>query len=265
MSKSKIYFFVSDQQFPFADKKAIKVVEKAAAIVQPDVIVSLGDLIDFPQLSKKFKPSRPEQVHELRAQVRAAADHIHRLVAAGKPEMVHIFDGNHEQRLERLILADWPGLWEMQQEFMGTEAMLRLPELPCPYTYTPYPEGKMLERVLYAHHGTKHSRIPGQAVRKEIEALGVSVIQGHTHSLQRIQERKMHGNGDRNLIGIENGCLCDFVTPPRQGGVPRHTLFPNWHLGFTVVEFTGKGKQFQANTYPIINNRAVVYGKEVKA
>lgn len=264
---NEVILVVSDYQFPFAHQHAVKVIEKVAQQLKPHVLMFLGDICDFPSLSKKFRTS-PNLRGKVVEEVQEAKEHVHRLVELAEPEEVWWIDGNHEDRLRRHIEDNAPELASiLNVSNFGIESMIGLPDLDVDnYIYYPYPQGFIHRGSLYFHHGIYHGK-NSRGIRREVLERGVSVIQGHTHCLNSITERRMdtrHPENDKYIAGYENGCLCNFQapSPPYGMGVPRATRFPNWQLGFSVVQFFDD--MFHVEQCHIINGRTILRGEEIR-
>ena len=76
------------------------------------------------------------------------------------------------------------------------------------------------------------------AIAHRLDDLGVSFIQHHTHRFGLTSKSFRDG---RQLIGVENGCLCNLA--------PSYMAFPNWQHGFTVFYYKPETGRFQL--YPV--------------
>src|SRR5699024_3388466 len=57
---SKRIFVIPDTQLPYDDRKALKAVIRCIGDLQPDEVIHIGDLMDYPQPSRWNKGTRGE-------------------------------------------------------------------------------------------------------------------------------------------------------------------------------------------------------------
>jgi hypothetical protein len=97
---------------PFHDESAIDVMLQAMSHYRPDQVVIVGDFIDFPQLSK-FQ-QEPEFEGTLQATIQEAHDLIGKIRASVGPKcQIDFIPGNHETRMQRAIVNNNPGLYNL--------------------------------------------------------------------------------------------------------------------------------------------------------
>jgi hypothetical protein len=227
------------------DPDALRVTEAFMRSWKPDVIWLLGDLVDFPQLSRFDKEAYDsEGLEQDLLGVRAVLRRIRR--DHPKAQM-HYLLGNHEERLERYLRANAPALrWLTALTF---HHIFDAQELGM-HIY-PYRERvPVLPGVLELTHGDKVAQKSGYTAHKMLEA-GISGISGHVHRLGMVFKTTRAGM----TVWIENGCLANLD--------PEYVHSPNWQSGFSVVYVDRKNARFHADIVPITASKRIVYAGEL--
>jgi hypothetical protein len=167
---------------PFHDEAAMAVALAIVKHVKPDHIVNLGDFLDLPEQSTKFRKEAAfarttqmslDRAHEFLAQQVEAGHSLSR---------ISLLEGNHDIRLKNYVIdnalaafglrqANLPASWPV----MSVQHLLRLDELGVDY-YEGYPQGIVwLNENLAAIHGVNLK--PDKTLAEE----DASQIHGHTH------------------------------------------------------------------------------------
>lgn len=246
MPKYEKWVIVGDTQVPFHDPRAVELAARVIEDYNPDHLIYNGDMIDFWSISK-HQPRRSEllSVVSLQEEIDRSIL-IQDVIARGTKKSCkrHNIDGNHEDRLER-FLGTGP------QHVLGSLRELHM-ENVFQYkgrgfaSYHPYGEGIWLAENLFVYHGNYIGTLPGDSVKKEIAALGSSVIMGHTHRRADIRYRQ----GKSEHRGIESGCLCQLSSS--------YKSMTNWTHAITFVNKYDE-KHWTAEVIDIITEKDVVY------
>jgi hypothetical protein len=240
------WVIVGDTQVPFHYAPAVELAAQIIEEVNPDHLVYNGDMIDFWSISK-HQPNRSTILQALSLQEEvdrtiAIQDKLGRGIHSTCKK--HNIDGNHEDRLERFL-----GYGE--SKVLGSLRMLRM-ENVFRYedrgfaSYRPYGEGIWITDNLFVYHGQFVSPVPGSSVKKEIDAIGASVIMNHVHRRSDIRFRQ----GNHEWRGIENGCLCQLASS--------YSVMTNWAHALTVVE-KYDNRHWDAQVIDIVTDNNVVY------
>lgn len=235
--------FLGDTQFPFQDRRALELARIAVAELQPDTIVFLGDDLDCPSFS------RFEQRKEWNDTLQQGLDEFHEYIASLQAESgakVVVHEGNHNQRLERMIRAyngDLVGLKRARaQHELGVLTigfLMRFDEMGVEYV-TGYPNAEYWhEDHLKSFHG-KLSVSDGSTMARIIGKSTVSCVQGHTHRAELVYRTARVGRQDHVIFGMNPGTLCDLSQTPsgeyatdERGRIT--TQHPNWQQSVGVV------------------------------
>lgn len=249
---SKTYVVISDVQAPFEDRKALKAVLNFVGDYQPDEVVQIGDLADFPQPSRWNK----DTAGEFEGSIYRDADHVTtkfseplRAVYDGP---VKIFEGNHDER-PRVYLSKYaPAL--VGTNAVDFENLLHFDDFgfeKAPEFYEFAPNWIMT----HGHRGgirlTQNAGMTafGAAKNRFLK----SVIMGHTHRLGKMSQTYGVGGFEETLTGVEVGHLMN----PKLAGYLKGAT-PNWQQGFAVVKVDGK--RVSATPIPLVGGQFEVDG-----
>lgn len=249
---SKRIWIVSDVQYPFHDRKALKAIIRAIGDVQPEEVVLIGDCLDFPQPSRWNKDTRGEFEGSIFEDSEGFQKNVLapiREVYAGKLGM---HEGNHDLRPREYLAKYAPALAESNAfnievlcDFEGFEMEL----LPMFYGVAPgwiSTHGHLGQITL--------SRIAGNTALGAARKFGKSVVMGHTHRLGVLSETKGYGGKITSQVtGMEVGNLMDMkLAHYLKGGTA------NWQQGFGIL--TVDGTHVKPETVPIVKGRFSVDG-----
>lgn len=249
---SKRIALISDVQFPFHDRKAVKAVVKFVGDYQPDQLIQIGDLLDLPQPSRWNKGSAGEfegSVFEDSEQCKKLFLEPLREVYDG-PFGIH--EGNHDERARTYLSKYAPALAESGA--FNMEALLDFDDygielLPAFYEIAP---GWL---STHGHLGKiSLSRIAGNTAMGAARKFDKSVVMGHTHRLGIISETKGYGGkATSQLTGMEIGNLMNMKLASYL-----QLSTANWQQGFGML--TVDGTHVKPEVVPIVKGRFSVDG-----
>jgi transposase len=219
----------SDFHFGCHDQKAIDIFLETISQLKPKTIILNGDTMDFLAISKYPKDLKKSWTlqHEREEYHAFLAELIRVSGGAEIYETVSNHSGQSIGGRWRRYLSDRIGelsslsniadILSYENVFMGE------------YQY----EIKHVDYVnlngLIVTHGETVRSSGGASCLAEINKWGASIMHGHTHrigsSCKRIPD--IAGRGEKQLIGIESGCLCDLNALYGSG--------MNWNQGFNIV------------------------------
>lgn len=234
---SKI-FCLSDLHIPFHDEKTLQLVFSCIIDNQPEYIVLLGDVLDCYSISRFTK--RPDRVRNLQQEITTFYKLMRNLKKHLPNTEIHYIFGNHENRLEKLVL-DNPGLFGLEN--LSPEKLFKLDDLEIYYHKTKL---KINDFIFY--HGDVVRKDAAYSAKAEyLDHKMQNGISGHTHRLSCYHTTYEQEPG----FWFENGCLCemtpDYLNDPDKA---------NWQQGFTVIDsFDG----INQGTQILINNHKFIY------
>jgi len=243
---------ISDTQLPYEDRKAVKAVIRAVGDIQPDEVIQIGDLVDFPQPSRWSKGTAAEFEGSVYKDCEYAKRSFLEPLRAVFDGPLKVHEGNHDERA-RVYLAKYaPALsgtdaYNMENllDFNGFGVEL-LPEFHqvAPGWIT-----------THGHRGgIRLSQVGGQTALNAAKKFGKSVVMGHTHRLGiGYHTLGVGGQVSQTLTGVEVGNLMDM----RKAGYLKGGT-GQWQQGFAVL--TVDTTHVHADTIPITQGKFIVDG-----
>jgi predicted phosphodiesterase len=244
--KTQKLLLVPDVHGEYRDKRAWTLMMKAMHWWRPEIVGALGDLIDAYSLS--FFDRDPNRVTQLEDEVDTGKTLLADLSSL-KPKRKFLCEGNHEERLRRLLMRQAPALFNT----VKIEKLLELEENG--WEFHPY---RTFTRVgkLYVTHDLGNS-----GARAHIQARDVlegNVVIGHTHMACVAYRGNLRQNPH---VGIMSGWLGDF----EQIEYLHRAKAAEWQLAFTIGHLEPASGIVHLQLIPIIvygnKYRCVVDGK----
>lgn len=252
-----------DQQAPFHDKGLhARFVEWLWANL-PERGVILGDLGDFPDISRH--PDDPENLATAQECLQASYDIMRDYVTASPDTKWSYLLGNHDERIRQYLLKNASRLYDLSVVDSEHESgsmvhsmshLLRLDELGVELIdpHGTYENAQVkLSDNLAVRHGWVVRQGSGASALKTLEQTGYSIIVGHTHRQSCVYHtyHEMDG-GVRQLLAVEAGCMCrvdgqvqeekDRRYPAGNRRFPNYMTLPDWQQGFATANVYPDGK-----------------------
>lgn len=199
----------------------------------------MGDLLDFPDVSRHA--ANPEWDSTVMECINSGYSILKDYVQASPNTRWKKLMGNHDERIRNKLLALIPNLHELRRADKATtkEApvwcvshLLRLKELDIDFIA---PNGGYthaqanVSKHLAARHGWVAKKGSGASALATIDALGYSVVVGHTHRQSLVHKTTHDLDGTiRTLAAAETGCMCNI-----KDGLG-YTVAPDWQNGFAT-------------------------------
>lgn len=204
---TKNVLILPDTHFPDTDTKLWKAILRIVEAEQPDEIIHIGDLMDYPQPSRWTKGSKAEfEGSVFRDSERAVRDYLEPLreVYAG-PIKVH--EGNHDLRPRVYLEKYAPALAESRAFHFETLLefdRLGIEKLPNFYDVAP---GWI---TTHGHMGgIRLNQNAGMTALNAARRAGKSVVMGHTHRAGICSATTGLEGRTNTLTGIEVGHIMD--------------------------------------------------------
>jgi hypothetical protein len=210
---------ISDLQVPYHDPVAIRNVVAFIKRFKPDQVITIGDEIDMPQVSR-WTEGTPGWFEQTLASDRDATVEI-----LWDLQVTDMIRSNHTDRLYNVIMKKIPAFLALPE--LKFEKFMKLDELGIKFHRKP------LEFApdWIAIHGDEGSvkPIPGLTALESARRHGKSVVCGHTHRAGQSAFTEASGGVlGRVLRGVEVGNLMDFKKAGYTKGVA------NWQQAFAV-------------------------------
>ncbi|BBX09450.1 metallophosphoesterase family protein [Mycolicibacterium aichiense] len=249
---SKRIVVISDTQIPFDDRKALKAVIRFIGDTQPDEVVHIGDLMDYPspsrwtkgtseEFSKRIKPDSEQAKTRFLAPLRAVFD---------GPVLVH--EGNHDSRPFDYLAKFAPALIEYADDFRF-QNLLDFDGFGVKVA----PEFYKIAPGWISTHGHRGGvRLTQKSADTAYNAMvrfNTSVIIGHTHRQGIKPHTWGYGGHQKVLWSMEVGNLMNMNLAQYLKGATA-----NWQTGFGML--TIEGNHVKPELVPIENGRFSVDG-----
>jgi hypothetical protein len=210
---------ISDLQVPYHDPVAIRNVVAFIKRFKPDQVITIGDEIDLPQVSR-WTEGTPGWYEQTLASDRDATVEI-----LWDLQVTDMIRSNHTDRLYNVIMKKIPAFLALPE--LKFEKFMKLDELGIKFHRKP------LEFApdWIAIHGDEGSvkPTPGLTALDAARKHGKSVVCGHTHRAGQSAFTEASGGVlGRVLRGVEVGNLMDFKKAGYTKGVA------NWQQAFAV-------------------------------
>ena len=216
MAQPEPVLVIADLHIPYHDKRAVKLMLKAAADLKPKYILINGDFLDCYSVSSHSKD--PRRSLKLRQEVDTALEVLDRIDDLGAKHKIFI-GGNHCDRLERYLQDKAPELFD----FIDIPGILELKKRN--WAYVPYKHDAKIGKLWFTHDVGVAGR---NAMFKALDTYQHSIITGHTHRLNYVVE----GNATGEVkLSAQFGWLGDAKSVDY---MQRQTVLKNWALGFGV-------------------------------
>lgn len=220
---------ISDTQLPYEDVKLVQAVIRFIGEYQPDKVVHIGDLMDYPQPSQWSKDTAAEYQGSVFEDSEYCKKRFFEPLRAVYDGPIGVLEGNHDERPRKYLVRYAPALaesrafhFENMLDFEGF-GVIRLPDF---YDVAPgwvFTHGHLAKISL--------SRVAGNTALNAAKQFGKSVVMGHTHKLGIVSHTTGYNNRvDRVLTGFEVGNLMDMTAASYLKGATA-----NWQQGFGVV------------------------------
>lgn len=260
---------------PFHDIKALEVAMMISADFNPDLVINLGDFLDFPMFGRFAQ--EPGFQLTTQATIDEGYEILHKQKAVA-PNADHVlFEGNHDIRLQNFILQNAAAAFGIQRAnlpeswpVLSVQNLLRLDELGVTYV-DGYPTGEYyINERLKCEHGRKVAP-RGKIANKIVTDERVSVITGHNHRIESVYKTTSIRDGAKVNLGMTLGCLCriDGAVPSTKSGMDAYGrvthCYEDWQQAVGVVEFVEGDGPFSVTPVLIHEGTAVYDGKLYQA
>ncbi|GAB4584445.1 metallophosphoesterase [Nocardia sp. IFM 10818] len=250
---SKRIVIISDTQIPYDDRKAVRALIRFIGDYQPDEVIHIGDLMDFPQPSRWNKGTAGEFEGSVFADSEEAKRHFLEPLREVYDGPIGVHEGNHDERARTYLAKYAPALAESGA--FDIDVLLDFDS----YGIELLPEfHKVAPNWITTHGhrgGIRLSQVAGGTALGAAKKFGVSVIMGHTHRMGIASYTNgVGGVVDRTVTGMEVGNLMDMKKAQYlKGGTG------NWQLGFGLL--TVEGNHVKPELVPITAGKFTVDGE----
>ena len=220
-----------DLQCPYEDAHLVDNLARFIKAYRPDAVLSIGDEIDLPQISRWHEGTPGWYEQTLAADRDHTVDVLWKLTEYVKE--AHMVRSNHTDRLYNVIMKKIPAFLSLPE--LKFEKFMKLDELGIKYWKDPMP----IAKGWIAIHGDLGSLNPnpGMSALGQARKHGINVIMGHTHRAGRsAHSEASNGVLRRVLHGVEVGHAMSLKQA-------KYVATPNWQQAFAIVKEHGKNVQ----------------------
>ena len=240
----KSCLIIPDCHIPYHNRSALRLVMKVAKFYRPEVVIILGDWVDFYQVSAHLKdPSRMERFED---EVKEGNKLLRQLESYSYGERYYIM-GNHEFRLDRYLMSNAPDL----KPYINADILLALRRNH--WTVVPYKEHVKVG-PLYVTHDIGQAGI--HSTRQALRAYQDNVVIGHNHRLDYHVQGNAHGHPH---VGASFGWLGDTDCIDY---MHRMKAKSQWSLGFGWGHIDTKRNYVYLTPIPIVESTCCVDGRQ---
>ena len=251
---SKRIVVIPDTQMPYDDRKALKALIRFIGDIQPDEVIHIGDLMDYPTPARWSKGSAEEFAQRMAQDNEQAKSRLLGPLRAVYNGPVGVHEGNHDLRPREYLTKYAPALAQFSTQF-HIENLLSFDDfgirlLPEFYKVAP---GWI---TTHGHRGQiALSRFAGHTALNAAIKFSTSVVMGHTHRMGISHKTEGYGGEVKKILtGVEVGHLMNQrLATYLKGGTG------NWQRGFGLL--TVDGQYVKAETVPIEQGKFVVDGR----
>ena len=219
---------VSDIQAPYEDRRALKNVIGFIGQYQPDEVVQIGDLVDYPAPSRWTAGTRAEYAGGVHRDSEYTKRNFLEPLRAVYDGPLGILEGNHDERPRKYLESRAPAL-SAEDEHYHFQHLLDFQrfgvKLLLPY-YNIAPGWV----AIHGHESPGMTQIAGRTAAAKARKAGTSLVMGHTHRLAVSPESTGYGGKIRTIYGFEVGHLMDVRQAGYLKGGPA-----NWQKGFGIL------------------------------
>lgn len=227
---------------PLHDRRAMDLALQIAALEQPDVIIWLGDSVDFAEWSTKY-PTPINLIDTSQASLDECYWWLAQFRATCPAAEIVMMEGNHDDRIRRRMHQHAPAAVVLTgvgdtAPALDMARLLALDSLDVQYV-GPYPEQYWLWGDVLIKHGDTVRAGGGATVAAEVARASHPVAFGHIHRVELATRTLWGPDGPRMVWAMSPGCMCRLA-PGVVPGVKRHQ---DWQQGYGYLS-EGDGQVF---------------------
>lgn len=224
---------------PFHDRRVLDLALQIAETEQIDHISFGGDCLDLSEWSDKYQPE-PEFYWTTQPALIEWAWWLHQFRKAKPKAEIKEMEGNHDERMPRLIVAGMRQAYRLKPvdeltlpPSLSVPRLLALHDLGIEYV-DGYPDnGYWLNKNVFITHGDIVRGAPGGTANAFTQRQAFTTIFGHVHRREQVARRLSTSGGDLVYSAFCPGCACHI-----DGRVPGSTSKSQWQQGIAIVEYT---------------------------
>jgi predicted phosphodiesterase len=256
---------------PTHDETAIDVALQIVGYLNPDLVICVGDNLDFPDLSTKYLRT-PAFAFTTQAAVDRGGILAAQLRAAAPNAEIRWLEGNHELRLSTYITSNAEAAFGLKRSgapeswpVLSVPFLCRFDEYDIEYI-PGYPANKTWindrVRVIHGHHVVSK----GSTAHKYLDNERTSVVYGHIHRREWAERTREGATGPNTILAMSPGCLADIRgrVPSVKGGTDLDgipvAVAEDWQQGVGVFTYEEGDGVFIPEQVPIHDGFTIFRG-----
>ena len=257
------------------DEEALNLSLQIIQEYQPDLIINLGDLMDFAEFGSFAK--EPNFVHSVQPAIDRASSFLAEQRASAPDAEIVVIAGNHDERLQKFVIKNALaafGLTRANSEdewpVLSLPFLLRLEDFDVEYVEG-YPTGEYyINDRLKCIHG-KRTGQRGSIAKKIAGDESVSTITGHNHHVEMITETVVVNDEPVIKYAATLGCLCavDGRVPSYHSAIDARgeptRYWENWQQAVGIIRYEEGNGHHDVTPVMLDQGKAVVEGKLFEA
>lgn len=249
----------SDLQLPYTNYRQLSSHIRFIGDIQPDEVVNIGDITDYPSQSRWTKATRGEYENSVWRDSEHTKNKYFKPLREVYDGPLKIHEGNHDGRpfeylkkyapaLESESKKDSPFYYGNLVDFdgFGVEDVGGFYDIAPGWIST------------HGHLGTPLRATAGASAIAAARKVGKSIIQGHTHRMGHISETfgvvTNTGSHAQTIHGVEIG---NMMNVREAGYIASKTGSANWQSGFAVM--TVDGSMVKVDLVPMNGNGEFIF------
>lgn len=223
---------VSDVQAPFEDRRALKNVIDFIGAYQPDEVIQIGDLVDYPTPSRWHAGTKIEFENGVLRDSEYTKTNFLAPLRAVFDGPLGVMEGNHDERPRKYLASRAPAL-SAEDTHYRFESLLDFEGFGVT-KLEPYYQVAPGWVAIHGHESPGLNNVAGRTAAAKAKKAGVSLVMGHTHRLAISPESTGFGGKLKTIYGFEVGHLMDVRKATYLKNGPA-----NWQKGFGLL-YVGK-------------------------
>ena len=252
---------------PFHDRRALDLMVQLAASVKPDRIDILGDILDLPDWSSKYRTA-PEFYWTTQPAIYEAFWWLSQLRQAAPRAVISVFEGNHGKRMPNAIMDHLPAAYGLKPGHVSTD----WPVMSVPYLLgleslgirwiEGYPDAEdWLNDGVALGHGSVARGGAGDTAKKTVQDSDVDRVIGHIHRREAASRtRWLRDDESEAITAWCPGCVCHI-----DGRVPGKTAKQQWQQGALLIDYSGHGRMRSMHIAPIEEGELILDARRFTA
>lgn len=231
----KTTLIIPDIQHPYEDKLMLSKIVRAVKNIQPDHLLSIGDAIDLPQVSRWSKGTAGEYAGTLQKQIDSFTATVLRPLREAAPDASFVWlEGNHDLRIQDFIKKYAAPLTVLRA--LEVPALFGLEDLAISYVRGPH----RVATNTYAVHGHESGGYCASPAAWDLKfqkryGSDKSIVFGHTHQPFLITRATGFSGKVQPRFTMNVGSIMD---PNHATYVPDGAV--NWTMSFALLRDDGK-------------------------